>query len=243
MLGKPERFTVLLTRRDPNGPRPGVPTRQSASPAAAEGAALDAASAAPRPESNAEPIYLSVPDNLPFENEELAGILIDVRLNMSDLIETIYRLRRERPEMKVIAMGVPLEPGQVQAVIGAGAKGYLAETATEAEIRMAVEVVLDGSVWAPRKVLAQLIDAGGVQAASSANTIANKMTPREMEVLRLLTEGKSNRDIAEALSIDEVTVKAHLGRMLRKTGASNRVELTLRSLDETGGKSSEVKKK
>jgi DNA-binding NarL/FixJ family response regulator len=178
-----------------------------------------------------------------FENEELAGILIDVRLNMSDLIETIHRLRRERPEMKVIAMGVPLEPGQVQAVIGAGAKGYLAETATEAEIRMAVEVVLDGSVWAPRKVLAQLIDAGGVQAASSANTIANKMTPREMEVLRLLTEGKSNRDIAVALDIDEVTVKAHLGRMLRKTGATNRVELTLRSLDETGGKSSEVKKK
>ena len=178
-----------------------------------------------------------------FENDELAGILIDVRLNMSDLLETIYRLRRERPEMKVIAMGVPLEPGQVQAVIGAGAKGYLAETATEAEIRMAVEVVLDGSVWAPRKVLAQLIDAGGVQAPSPANTIANKMTPRESEVLRLLTEGKSNRDIAEALSIDEVTVKAHLGRMLRKTGASNRVELTLRSLDETGGKSGEAKRK
>ena len=178
-----------------------------------------------------------------FENDELAGILIDVRLNMSDLLETIYRLRRERPEMKVIAMGVPLEPGQVQAVIAAGAKGYLAETASEGEIRMAVEVVLDGSVWAPRKVLAQLIDAGGVQAASSANTIANKMTPREAEVLRLLTEGKSNRDIAGALDIDEVTVKAHLGRMLRKTGATNRVELTLRSLDEMGGKTSEVKKK
>ena len=178
-----------------------------------------------------------------FENDELAGILIDVRLNMSDLLETIYRLRRERPEMKVIAMGVPLQPNQVQAVIGAGAKGYLAETATEAEIRMAVEVVLDGSVWAPRKVLAQLIDAGGVQAASSANTIANKMTPREAEVLRLLTEGKSNRDIAEALNIDEVTVKAHLGRMLRKTGASNRVELTLRSLDEMGGKPGEMKRK
>ena len=178
-----------------------------------------------------------------FENDELAGILIDVRLNMSDLLETIYRLRRERPEMKVIAMGVPLEPGQVQAVIAAGAKGYLAETASEGEIRMAVEVVLDGSVWAPRKVLAQLIDAGGVQAASSANTIANKMTPREAEVLRLLTEGKSNRDIAGALDIDEVTVKAHLGRMLRKTGASNRVELTLRSLDEMGGKLKETWKK
>jgi DNA-binding NarL/FixJ family response regulator len=179
-----------------------------------------------------------------YESDELAGILIDVRLSVGDLIETIRRLRRKRPEMKVIAMGVPLEPAQVQAVIGAGAKGYLAETASEGEIRMAVEVVLDGSVWAPRKVLAQLIDAGGVQGSAAAvDSIANKMTPRESEVLKLLTQGKSNRDIAAALDIDEVTVKAHLGRMLRKTGASNRVELTLRSLDETGEKPKELKKK
>jgi len=179
-----------------------------------------------------------------FESDELAAMLIDVRLGMGDLIETIQRLRRERPERKIIAMGVPLELSQVQAVIGAGAKGYLAETATEDEIRMAVEVVLDGSVWAPRKVLAQLIDAASVQGTvAGADSIANKMTPRESEVLKLLAEGKSNRDIAVALDIDEVTVKAHLGRMLRKTGASNRVELTLRSLDEMGGKLNDTKKK
>jgi len=178
-----------------------------------------------------------------FESDDLAAMLIDVRLSVGDLIETIVRLRRERPEMKVIAIGLPLEAGQVQAVIGAGAKGYLSETATEAEIRMAVEIVLDGSVWAPRKVLAKLIEARGVQGTSSTELIANKMTPREAEVLQLLTEGKSNRDIASALDIDEVTVKAHLGRMLRKTGSSNRVELTLRSLDETGGKPPELKKK
>jgi DNA-binding NarL/FixJ family response regulator len=58
------------------------------------------------------------------------------------------------------------------------------------------------------------------------------MTPREREVLHLLKEGGSNRDIAAAMGIDEVTVKAHLGRMLRKTGASNRVELTLRALED-----------
>jgi DNA-binding NarL/FixJ family response regulator len=176
-----------------------------------------------------------------FENDELAAMLIDVRLSVSDLIETIHRLRRERPERKIIAMGVALAANHVQAVIGAGAKGYLAETASEAEIRMAVEVVLDGSVWAPRKVLAQLIDAGGVQSIA-ADSIAKKMTPRESEVLHLLMEGKSNRDIADSLKIDEVTVKAHLGRMLRKTGASNRVELTLRSLDELSGASKGAKK-
>ena len=87
-----------------------------------------------------------------YESDDLAALLIDVRLSLSDLIMTIQRLRRERPERKVIAMGVPLEASQVQAVIGAGAKGYLAETASEGEIRMAVEVVLDVRfVWAPRK--------------------------------------------------------------------------------------------
>ncbi|HZZ58193.1 MAG TPA: hypothetical protein VFE31_10215 [Opitutaceae bacterium] len=66
VLGKPERFTVLLTRRDPNAPRPGVPGRQN-QPApeapAAEGAA---------PSPAKEPIFISVPDNLPFESEEAA---------------------------------------------------------------------------------------------------------------------------------------------------------------------------
>jgi DNA-binding NarL/FixJ family response regulator len=177
-----------------------------------------------------------------YEQDDLNAVLIDVRLSFSDLIMTIQRLRRERPERKVITMSAPLEAAQIQAVLAAGAKGYLAETASEEEIRMAVEIVLDGSVWAPRKVLAQLIDAGGVP-GSGAAAITNKMTPREAEVLKLLTEGKSNRDIAQALGIDEVTVKAHLGRMLRKTGAHNRVELTLRSLDGMGEAPKETKKK
>ena len=102
--------------------------------------------------------------------------------------------------------------------------------------------VRDGSVWAPRKVLARLIDAGGVPAADAAalpstDSIEHKMTPRELEVLHLLMAGKSNRHIASAMHIDEVTVKAHLGRMLRKTGSSNRVELTLRAMDERKGRS------
>jgi DNA-binding NarL/FixJ family response regulator len=58
------------------------------------------------------------------------------------------------------------------------------------------------------------------------------MSRRESEVLELLLRGQSNRDIADALGIDEVTVKAHLGRMLRKTGSTNRVELTLKALEE-----------
>ena len=169
-------------------------------------------------------------------DEPMTALLLDSRSTLDGLTDLIARLRKELPTVKLVAMGPPLDPEDVQAIIGAGAKGYLAETAGESEIRMAMEVVLDGSIWAPRKVLARLIDAGGAAAAAgsaaSGDSMEQLMTPREMDVLHLLMEGRSNRDIALAMGIDEVTVKAHLGRMLRKTRSSNRVELTLRAIEE-----------
>jgi DNA-binding NarL/FixJ family response regulator len=175
-----------------------------------------------------------------YETEGLDALLLDSRAPIDELSEIIARIRRDRPSVKVVVMGAPLDPDHVQAVIGAGAKGYLAETAGEGEIRMAMDVVLDGSIWAPRKVLARLIDAGGLGfggAASSADSVVGLMTPRELEVLHLLMDGRTNRDIAAAMGIDEVTVKAHLGRMLRKTRSSNRVELTLRAIEERANRS------
>ncbi len=170
--------------------------------------------------------------------ETMTALVLDARTTSPSSIETltntIARLRKERVGLKVVVMDSPLNPEYVQSVIAAGAKGYLAETATENEIRMALEVVLDGSIWAPRKVLARLIEQGGVSGADGpgAESVAGKMSRREAQVLELLLRGQSNRDIAEALEIDEVTVKAHLGRMLRKTGSTNRVELTLKALEE-----------
>ncbi|HVG26086.1 MAG TPA: response regulator transcription factor [Acidobacteriaceae bacterium] len=169
---------------------------------------------------------------------ELAVLLLEARSAGEGTPEIIVRLRRERPRMRIVVIGESLDPHFIEHVIGAGAKGYLAETASESEIRMALEVVLDGSVWAPRKILAKLLEGGTAAtppASPGSDRIEGRMTAREREVLALLMDGRSNRAIAEALGIDEATVKAHLGRMLRKTGAHNRVELTLRAIEERSG--------
>lgn len=165
---------------------------------------------------------------------DLAVLMLEARSGGDALTDLITRLRREHPQLRIVVVGEGLDPLLIEQVIGAGAKGYLAETASEAEIRMALEVVLDGSVWAPRKVLAKLLEGGSAAGPStpSGDSIVKRMTAREREVLELLMDGRSNRAIAEALGIDEATVKAHLGRMLRKTGAHNRVELTLRAIEE-----------
>jgi len=193
---------------------------------------------------NVFPLAMPMADPLDPATLDASGLdalLLDSRSALDDLTDVIARLRRDYPTLKIVVMGERMLPDQVQAVIGAGAKGYLAETAAESEIRMAMEVVLDGSIWAPRKVLARLIEAGAVGTGGSAlstDSVEGSMTPRELEVLHLLMDGLSNRDIAGAMGIDEVTVKAHLGRMLRKTRSSNRVELTLRAIEERSGRGS-----
>jgi DNA-binding NarL/FixJ family response regulator len=167
--------------------------------------------------------------------KDLSVLMLEARSGGESLPDLITKLRRENANIRIVVVGEGLDPLLIESVIGAGAKGYLAETASEAEIRMALEVVLDGSVWAPRKVLARLLEGGSASAATAsptADSVLKRMTAREREVLEHLMDGRSNRAIAEALGIDEATVKAHLGRMLRKTGAHNRVELTLRAIEE-----------
>lgn len=172
----------------------------------------------------AEVIPLSVPGAL--DASGVSVILIDAAC-MEHLFEMLATFRRTRPHMRLIVIGTEEDHDYIQRVIGAGAKGYLAHTARENEIRLAVEIVQDGSIWAPRKVLARLLEssADGTQAGEP------KFTEREAQVLELLVGGKSNKEIAVELGIDEATVKAHVGRLMRKVGVTNRISLTVQAME------------
>jgi len=176
-----------------------------------------------------------------FDADGFNVLFLDMRAPLESILQTITRLRRDRPAVKPIVMGEPLAPEQIQSLVGAGAKGFLLDTAGISEISMAVEIVLDGSIWAPRKVLASLVEAGTAGTSimgphlGTNQLIDEMLTDREREVMHLLMSGRSNREIASAMGIEQATVKAHLGRMLRKTRASNRVELTLRAMEERVG--------
>jgi DNA-binding NarL/FixJ family response regulator len=169
-----------------------------------------------------EIVHLSVPGAL--DDANLGLVLIDAGCT-PHLLELISTFRHARPLLKLIVLGDESSPEYIQRVVGAGAKGYLALTASESEIRMAIDTVRDGSVWAPRKVLAQLLDSQRNPGRSP--TEAPRFTPRELEVLNLLRAGQPNREIALSLGIDEGTVKAHIGRLMRKVGVNNRIALTI----------------
>jgi DNA-binding NarL/FixJ family response regulator len=169
-----------------------------------------------------EIIHLSIPGAL--DDTDLTLVLIDAECT-THLFELIANFRKVRPQLNLIVLGNDSSPEFVERVIGAGAKGYLPLTAKESEIRMAVDMVRDGSVWAPRKVLSRLLDSQRTSASRDASV--PRFTAREIQILNLLRAGQPNRDIAVALGIDEGTVKAHIGRLMRKVGVNNRIALTV----------------
>lgn len=157
----------------------------------------------------------------------LTMVLIDATTQLFDVMAAY---RRARPGLRLLVFGESTEAQFIGKVVAAGAKGYLAHTASSAEIRTAVTIIADGSIWAPRKVLASLIDT--YSPASSTRPAASvTFTQRERQVLELLVRGQSDREIALHLVLSPRTVQGIVGRLLRKAGVTNRVALTVRALE------------
>jgi DNA-binding NarL/FixJ family response regulator len=174
-----------------------------------------------------EVVPLSVPGALDASGVSL--ILIDAACT-DHIFELLAAFRRTRPRLKLIVLGLDEDHEYIQRIIGAGAKGYLAHSAKESEIRLAIDIVQDGSVWAPRKVLARLLESSA-DAAKAKVESEPKLTDREQQVLRLLVAGRPNREIAGALGIDLITVKKHVGRLMAKVGVDNRIALSVQAVN------------
>jgi DNA-binding NarL/FixJ family response regulator len=172
-----------------------------------------------------EIVPLSVPGAL--DSSGVSLILIDSACT-DHIFELLAAFRRARPHLRLIVLGLEEDHDYIQRIIGAGAKGYLAHTAKGPEVRLAIEIVQDGSAWAPRKVLANLLDQSSTEERRSAGTVDDpKFTGREAQVLKLLVDGHPNRVIAGELGIDLATVKKHVGALMRKVGVKNRIALSV----------------
>jgi DNA-binding NarL/FixJ family response regulator len=145
-------------------------------------------------------------------------------------VEALDAIRRIRPDIRLIVIGPKGNDELVMNSIVAGARAYLDLTAGPAVVRQAIEVVTEGSIWAPRRLLSRLIDRLLEAGEPSPATANPQLTPREQQVLELILQARSTREIAAELSIEERTVKAYVARLMRKTGVDNRVKLSMSAL-------------
>ena len=162
---------------------------------------------------------------------ELLHMIVDFN-SLAEGLKTLEKVKRMRPEIRQIVIGPENNTELVLEAITAGARAYLDSSADPHTVRMAIDIVVSGSIWAPRRLLSRLIDRLlDVPGGGGGGIGAPQLTAREQQVLDLILLARSNREIAEELQIEERTVKAPVGRLMRKTGAENRIELSMRALN------------
>lgn len=160
---------------------------------------------------------------------ELGYLVIDLNASSGGL-EMLESIRQVRPNLRLIVIGPEGDDELVMNSIVAGARAYLDLTAGPEVVRQAVDVVTSGSIWAPRRLLSTLIDRL-LKVSDVAAPASPHLTDRERQVLELILTARSNREIAVKLGIEERTVKAYVGRLMKKTGADNRIKLSMSALN------------
>jgi DNA-binding NarL/FixJ family response regulator len=163
-------------------------------------------------------------------DRELEYLIIDLNSGLRGL-ETLKEIRRKRPSLRLIVIGPAGNDSLVMDSIIGGARAYLDLTAGPRVVREAIEVVVSGSIWAPRRLLSRLIDRLLLATEGDTNPMGPRLTARERQVMDLILLARSNREIARELGIEERTVKAHVGRLMRKTGSENRIDLSMKALN------------
>jgi DNA-binding NarL/FixJ family response regulator len=148
-------------------------------------------------------------------------VLMDMLMPVMDGIAATATIRRELPDTEVVALTSVLEDATVVGAVRAGAIGYLLKDTESDELRRAIKAAANGQVQLPPQAAARLMRE--VRAPESPEAL----TERETEVLRLLAQGQSNKEIARSLYIGEKTVKTHVSNILGKLSVPSRTQAAL----------------
>ena len=146
------------------------------------------------------------------------------------MYEIMAGLKALNPSVRMIATSARHSDEMALRALCAGAKGFIEETASAEEFKEAIRTVDGGSVWASPQLLSKFIERVTTIPRDIRREEPLVFTEREREVLHLLVAGHSNREIGDALGIEERTVKMHVAKLMRKAGVTNRIALSVHAL-------------
>jgi two-component system NarL family response regulator len=149
-----------------------------------------------------------------FERHHPDVTLIDLRMPVMEGVEAIRRIRERDPGARVIVLTTYDTDEEISRALKAGAKAYVLKDIGADELIACIRDVLAGKTY--------LAPAAAAKLAEGVTRV--RLTPREMAALRLMADGKANKEIATALDIAERTVKTHLGHLFEKLGVTSRTE-------------------
>jgi DNA-binding NarL/FixJ family response regulator len=155
-------------------------------------------------------------------------VLMDIRMPELDGISATREVLAVEPSVKVVVLTTFEEDDYIFEALSAGASGFLLKRTKPEELIAAIHTVAAGDSLLSPSVTRRVIDRMATQLpAALSGARLEALTPREREVLELVGRGLSNREIAEALFIEESTVKTHVKRILMKLGLRDRVQAVI----------------
>jgi DNA-binding NarL/FixJ family response regulator len=158
-------------------------------------------------------------------------VITDISMPVIDGIAATRQLRELVPEARVLILSIHTEPSLVRAAFDAGAYGYLTKNAAPEEIGTAVREVLKGHFYLSPAVTQAVMGLPKEDTVERHQTPRPKageaLTPREMDIVRLVGKGLGNKEIAHQLGVSVTTIRTHLNRIYEKKGQVSRVELAL----------------
>jgi RNA polymerase sigma factor (sigma-70 family) len=159
-------------------------------------------------------------------------VVTDVSMPGMNGIEAIRRIVSEVPGVKTLCLSVHDEKRLVAAVMDAGASGYLLKDCAFDELLRAVRTVLAGQVWISPSIAGVLMEDYRNRRAGTTTSAFSELTAREREVIQLIAEGLSTREIAERLHVSAKTIGTHREHLMAKLGVNGTAELTRYALRE-----------
>lgn len=160
--------------------------------------------------------------------------LVDVRMPDMSGLELLRAMKLEWPDVPVIMLSTHENAPYVKRALSDGAAGYLLKDATPEDLGQAINVAISGgsNLLSPRalQILFEDMESSGGQSTNGhgkSHRTEYNLTEREYDILALLSEGRSNRSIAQNLYVSEKTVKSHVAAIFRKLSVSNRTQAAM----------------
>ena len=159
-------------------------------------------------------------------------VLMDIGLPGISGIEATKRLRLENPLLRVLILTSHEHEDEVFAALAAGANGYCIKDSPGDRLELAISAVASGAAWLDPRIAKIFLGAFGAKNGTTPVEAESPLSQRETEVLRLMGDGLSNKEIADKLVISVSTVRTHVEHILEKLSVSGRTEAAVKAMRE-----------
>jgi DNA-binding NarL/FixJ family response regulator len=156
-------------------------------------------------------------------HNDLDAIILDLLMPGMDGFQAISVFGRKRPDLPVIVLSSSEDPQDARRALASGALGYVPKSASQHELLSAIRQVLNGELYVPA-----FMANGGTAAPADAHGGADRsLTPRQVEILALMSQGTPNKIIAARLQLSEKTIKAHITAIFKALNVNNRTQASV----------------